>query len=437
MSEKPTEGSYLMEGVQELFRTRGPRHHFFGYYDKSPFDADGRRILCHTVDFTGRMVEEKDKAEIGVWDIQTGKYEKVAETSSFNWQQGSMLQWMPPDYSQRIIYNDCIDGEFRAVIVHLATGERRLMASTIYSVDSNGKYAITPNFRRLYFCRPGYSYLNICDPKWNKKVPDKDGIHLVDLEKGEEHLIVTTRQIVDNEHLASMDEGDNYLEHMMFNPGSDRFVFMHRWQIADGGIATRLYAAGRQGDNIHLFQDSLSYGHGCWRNDREYLIFGRMVGGFSKLRHCRGLLRFMLRPALRLNRALPHTKTLMRIHNKVAANAFLLLHDGRREATMVDQRHLWDDGHCSVRVGNPNHVLLDTYPDANCRQKLMVYDMGRKTVVELADLFCPKKYHAKGYRCDLHQRWDRTGARVCVDSLQDGTRQMYVYDVAKALRKLD
>ena len=32
-------------------------------------------------------------------------------------------------------------------------------------------------------------------------------------------------------------------------------------------------------------------------------------------------------------------------------------------------------------------------------------------------------------RCDLHPRWSRDGRAVCVDSTDDGTRQVYVLDV--------
>ena len=398
---------------------------------------DGRRVLCHSVDFNGRMVCEKDTAGIGCWDIETGEYQEVAQTCSFNWQQGAMLQWMPPDYSQWIIFNNCVDEDYRAVMINMASGKQRLQPTTIYSISPNGKYAVTPNHRRLYFCRKGYSYLNICDPKWDAKVPDGDGVHLVNLEERSERLILTTRDIVDNNHLPSMEEGHNYLEHMMFNPSGDRFVFMHRWHIADGGISTRLYAAGLNGEGLHHFPDSLNYGHGYWRNDREYLIYGRLVSSFSKLRHSRGALRLLLLPLLKFNRALPRTSARAKLYSKVSAKGLLLLRDGEPQAELVEQRLLWEDGHYSVRPGRPDHILTDTYPDAYCQQKLMVYDMGRKRLLDLADLFCPKEYHAKGYRCDLHPRWDRTGTRVCVDSLQDGTRQMYVYDVEKALKNLE
>src|SRR5688572_19505976 len=35
--------------------TAGPKHHFFGYYDKCPWDKTGRYLLANEVDFCDRQ----------------------------------------------------------------------------------------------------------------------------------------------------------------------------------------------------------------------------------------------------------------------------------------------------------------------------------------------------------------------------------------------
>jgi len=45
--------------------TRGRRHHWFGYYDKSPEDRSGRYVLAHASDFAGRQPMPGEAVEVG------------------------------------------------------------------------------------------------------------------------------------------------------------------------------------------------------------------------------------------------------------------------------------------------------------------------------------------------------------------------------------
>ena len=66
-------------------------HYFFGYYDLQPFDSTGRYHLCHKAPFEDRLPEADDICELGVIDLQTGKFIKYAETNAWNFQQGMMI----------------------------------------------------------------------------------------------------------------------------------------------------------------------------------------------------------------------------------------------------------------------------------------------------------------------------------------------------------
>ncbi|MCD6465907.1 hypothetical protein J7L27_06040, partial [Candidatus Bathyarchaeota archaeon] len=50
--------------------TRGPKHHFFGYYDKSPWDSTGRYMLALEVEFMDRAPTPNDAATIGLIDLK-------------------------------------------------------------------------------------------------------------------------------------------------------------------------------------------------------------------------------------------------------------------------------------------------------------------------------------------------------------------------------
>lgn len=50
--------------------TCGPRHHFFGCYDKCPWDSTGRYALVLEADLTDRPPGPEDRAVAGMVDLR-------------------------------------------------------------------------------------------------------------------------------------------------------------------------------------------------------------------------------------------------------------------------------------------------------------------------------------------------------------------------------
>lgn len=72
--------------------------YFFGYYDKSPWDASGRYMLCMRAMNTWSDVAPNELAQILLIDTANcNRAEIIAQTRSWNVQQGCMLQWLGPD----------------------------------------------------------------------------------------------------------------------------------------------------------------------------------------------------------------------------------------------------------------------------------------------------------------------------------------------------
>jgi len=129
--------------------TRGPKHHFFGYYDKSPWDLEGRWMLALEVDFMDRPPKPGDAAIIGLVDLkEDSAFCPIAQTHAWNWQQGAMLQWLPGTSRRLIIYNSCQGGSFVSVIRDLDGGEERTLPLPVYTISHSGRWALTPNFSR-------------------------------------------------------------------------------------------------------------------------------------------------------------------------------------------------------------------------------------------------------------------------------------------------
>ena len=73
--------------------TEGPLMHFFGYYDKSPWDATGRYLLKMRIDFEYRDIQPADRGDTGFIDFKDlCKWTKIGETTAWSWQQGPRLQ---------------------------------------------------------------------------------------------------------------------------------------------------------------------------------------------------------------------------------------------------------------------------------------------------------------------------------------------------------
>src|SRR6187402_1352162 len=73
--------------------TRGPRHHWFGYYDKFQFDVSNRFVLGLEANFEHRMPRPDDVIGIGMVDLQdVDRWTPLGESRAWNWQQGCMLQ---------------------------------------------------------------------------------------------------------------------------------------------------------------------------------------------------------------------------------------------------------------------------------------------------------------------------------------------------------
>src|SRR3954453_6061590 len=81
--------------------TRGPKFHWFGYYDKLEFDPTGRYVLGMEVDFEHRSPKADDLIRIGMVDLEDkDRWIDLGRSTAWCWQQGCMLQWVPGSKSE-------------------------------------------------------------------------------------------------------------------------------------------------------------------------------------------------------------------------------------------------------------------------------------------------------------------------------------------------
>jgi hypothetical protein len=361
--------------------------HFFGYYDKSPWDANNRYLLTLKVPFADRHPGQGDKANIGIIDTKNNNnFTSVGETNTWNLQQGSMLQWLGSNFKDKVIYNDLLNKKYISVIYNLQTKEKKLIDRPVYTVSQDGKFALSLNFSRLHRLRPGYGYANLPDKTKGEFHPKDDGIWYVDLENNKSQLIISLDQIVKLNWNTTMEDVEHRFNHLEINPAGNRFSFLHRWEDRNMTYS-RLYTANLDGSDIYCLADNQMVSHSCWKNEKQILVWCRQSD---------------------------------------IGNRYYLFTDKTTERRIIGDRILNVDGHPSYSPDG-RYILTDTYPDRTRKRTLIIYDTETNERYDIAKVFAPFKFDGE-IRCDLHPRWRRDGKQICFDSVHEGKRQLYVID---------
>jgi len=363
--------------------------YFFGYYDKSPWSADERYVLCLRTKDTWSDVAPHVPADLLCIDQKTNEIRILGTTNSWNVQQGCMLQWLGPDYKSRVIYNDFRDGRYCSVIRNIVTGEKRELCAPVYAVSHSGKFALTLDFSRLHRLRPGYGYSNLPDNTEGIDIPSGPCIWRLDLEKNGLSPLLKYTDLTSFEPQPEMIGATHKVNHIMISPNDNRFMVLHRWFKGERKY-TRLLTIDTYGKDIYNLSDDGMVSHCCWKNNEEIFAFEE---------------------------------------KKSTGSGYYLMRDKTQE-----YKRYWPeinyDGHPSFSPDG-RHIVFDRYPDIARRAAVMIAkaddDKGNSIKI-VAKVFHPFKYD-NDTRCDLHPRWSPDGSKICFDSVFEGHRGLYVVKI--------
>ena len=377
--------------------TSGPKHHWFGYYDKLQFDPSARYALGMEVEFEQRAPTPEDVIRIGMVDLEDGdRWVELGESRAWGWQAGCMLQWLPQS-AHEIVWNDRMDGRFVCHILNVRTGRKRTLPHAIFTLSPDGQSALSIDFHRLEDMRPGYGYMGIPDPWYGVNAPEETGIHKVDLLSGESSLIVSLAEVaaIPYPH-GEIREAKHYFNVLIFNPCGTHFLFLHRWRFGDGPFHTRMLTARADGSELKVVDHSGHTSHLIWRDGSHILAWSR-------------------RPS-----------------HGGAYYLFPNAEDGScGPDRIVGRTKMPLNGHCTYLSDN-DWVLNDTYPQGEERlQDLYLYHVPSDRRVDLGRFHSPAAY-TETLRCDLHPRSSPDGSKVVIDSAHGGNgRQMYLFEVGE------
>lgn len=359
------------------------KEYFFGYYDKSPWDASGRYMLCMRANDAWSNPDPIEEADIILIDTKShNTVKKLATTRTWNVQQGCMAQWVGPDFNEQIIFNDLRNGKYCSVILNVKTGDERVIDMPVYTVSQDGKIALSLDFSRLHNLRKGYGYAVLPEKTKGQAIPDNTAIWKIDLDTGVINPLLKYKDFVDFEHRAEMKGAVHKVNHLMLSPNGKRFMVLHRWFQGQRKY-TRLVTCNVDGTEMYNLSDDDMVSHCFWKNNEEILAYENKYSG---------------------------------------GPGYYLMKDSTKQ-----YKKLWPelsfDGHPSYSPTS-KMIVTDCYPDRSRVAKVFVAseDGNPKTV---AKVFAPFKYD-NDTRCDLHPRWSRDGKYICFDSVFEGHRGLYI-----------
>jgi hypothetical protein len=435
------------EYIDKVFVASGTKAIWGGYYNYNFLSSDTTKLLSNRCGFDGRAIEKGDKVEIGYYDISSGDWHTIDESDSFNWPQGTMLQWLPNTNDSKVVFNLSRNGKLISRVVDITTGETRDLCYPVYCITPDGKYAITLNFERSYWT-PAYHYQSVENAGCDVDVLEGDGIFSLDIEHNILQRIIAIEDVLKTKPEPMFSEGKHWLEHIMISPSGTRFVFLHRYMYPHTGRLTRIIIADIDGSNMQVVDGwrKFAWSHFAWQADDSFVIYARestnLARAYSDIElkrrsiNAKACLLSILKKVYRIVVAPLIPENIKRIiigHNGYqlyqANNGFFKYKETYGGILFAI------DGHPSF-AGYGKYMITDTYPDEKKYRYLIVWNTQTHKGMRIGKFYSP--FYGTAAACDLHPKLAKNGKYIVVDTACTGKRNMMVFRInwAKVVKKL-
>jgi Tfp pilus assembly protein PilF len=375
--------------------TKGPKHHWFGYYDKLQFDPSGRYVLGMQVDFEHRSPTPDDTIRVGMVDLEDGdRWIELGESRAWNWQQGCMLQWVPGSKTE-VIWNDREGGRYVSRILDVKSGKKRTLPPGLRGrarTAAGRSPRFPPPERHAARLRlRGHCPIRISVAASRKTMPASGG----GPEDRRRQLLVSFAAAARIPYPKGDSKGaKHWFNHLLVSPGRPRFIFLHRWRGRHQGQRwdTRMFTA------VPTARTST-----CSTRT-------------AALRTSSGAIRATSWPGP---------------WHPSHGNRFYLSKDKTEKVEVVGEGVMTVNGHCTYlprqRVDPERHL-----PGQGAQPEPLPVPRGQPAAHPLGHFHTPKEYKGE-WRCDLHPRYSPDGRKVVIDSVHGGNgRQMYLIDIRLA-----
>lgn len=340
-------------------------HTSCGYYDFDP--VENGVLLLVTTD------KKHEKTDVIEYDLFARTSKKTGKGEVVNWQQGNRLMWIGKG---TYIYNSFSDDQY----ISIEHFEKNNIIHKWPVYDVYGNMAVSLDFNRLGWMRPGYGYTNFPLTEINET---DCAIRLFDLSNDKEIAVITYAEL--KEALGvSVDLHNCYVNHLKFSPSGNRFMFFFI-EIKNG--RHMCYLSVYDNGNVNILDKELCASHYTWKNDNEIL-----VTSYDDKHEC----------------------------------GYYLYNVNNEDRILVLEKQLKKDGHPTYI--SEDCFITDTYPDSAGFQRILHVDLKNETIKELVAIYSTAK-HVGVERCDLHPRVSKKNNSVYFDADIDGRRRVYEFEL--------
>lgn len=386
------------------------------FFDTSPISPSGRYMGLFRLPNETRPPQPGEAGEVVLVDLQTGKELVVADTRGWETQMGANVQWGATDAD--LFFNDVDTTTWTPFAVQLdpATGKRRKIDGTVFTVSPDGKYLTSYNLIASRRIQVGYGVV-IPEDKTRKNVGpvSDDGLFITEIATGKTRMIASIRDIYERAvpklDVPNAERCEFYCFQIRWNPQGTRVMAFLRWHdpaAAKGGPRRlTLVTMKPDGSDIRLAVTPQQYARGghhpMWAPNGEDITINLNIRDDTK---------------------------------------DLDLVSVRYDGTNLRSLHPIGSGHPSMHAKHP-FIITDAYPREPVTRgdgtaPLRLIDLRTKTEVALAQVLLTRSDSAKltsEHRIDAHPVWDPTGRYIVFNGVHNDTRAVFVADVGAYLEK--
>lgn len=428
----------LSEYLHKIFETPSKdTSEWFGYYNYDTLNYNQTKMLCNRAKFDGVAPQKGMSIELGYYDIPTGIWHHIADSDSWNWQQGAMLQWLPGKGNEaKVIFNTTRNNHNTACIYNIDTKEATEIDWAIYGITPDGTKSISLEMERSHWCR-AYHYKSVSNKEWDGAIVEEDGVFEIDLINNTRKRIISIQDIIKTDYQQGFDNFKHWLEHIMISPDGQKICFLHRYSPVENVFAykTRVFIANIDGTSLNVLPgtDQFQWSHFGWGVNQDFCIYTykderyKNVPGISELIKGKrvSIGNICKRTVLTIARFLPRKISALvsgrdsyyQYYNCKSEKSLNLVENWRSSLFYID-------GHPSF-TNDGEYIITDTYPDKAGYQSLIIYNIISGKGVTIGRFFA--NYKGNPASCDLHPKLSHNNNFLVVDTAYDEKHHMMIF----------